>query len=186
MWHAPGLDYKTNTFLIHGLAGFANILCCCLFVCYVLVVGYIFIYKVSAACFTHCTSTPRPPIPLSYSTARVYGNLHSRVRAASQFCHLRVFFLEYSYVMVELIINEYSRVTSRNKSNFDAQLASRGYHTRGRYCTHDSPPKNEVAGDKFIVGANRVLKWVLHFCSHLEFNVMSIFITAEVEISIIQ
>ena len=31
-----------------------------------------------------------------YSTARAYGNLHSRVRAASQFSHSRVFFLEYS------------------------------------------------------------------------------------------
>ena len=35
-------------------------------------------------------------IVISYSTARAYGNLHSRVRAASQFPHSRVFFLEYS------------------------------------------------------------------------------------------
>ena len=31
-----------------------------------------------------------------YSTARAYGNLHSRVRAVSQFPHSRVFFSEYS------------------------------------------------------------------------------------------
>ena len=30
------------------------------------------------------------------STAREYGNLYSQVRAVSQFCHLRVFFSEYS------------------------------------------------------------------------------------------
>ena len=37
-------------------------------------------------------------------------------------------------VLVEIIIDAYSRATIRNASNFNSQLASRGYHTRGRYC----------------------------------------------------
>ena len=52
-----------------------------------------------------------------YSTARAYGNLHSHVRAASQFPHSRVFFLGYSwaFIMHSQILVRILRIHSRVK-----------------------------------------------------------------------
>ena len=56
----------------------------------------------------------------TYSTARAYGNLHSRVRAASQFPHSRIFFLEYSWALImhSQILVRILRVHSRVKRVF--------------------------------------------------------------------
>ena len=43
-------------------------------------------------------------------------------------------FLAIQSVLVQLIINEYSRVTSWNESKFNSRLMSRGYHMHRPYC----------------------------------------------------
>ena len=50
-----------------------------------------------------------------YSTARAYGNLHSRVRAASQFSHSRIFFWN---------IHERFFALANTRKDFTRRLAS--------------------------------------------------------------
>ena len=75
----------------------------------------------------------------TYSTARAYGNLYSRIRTASQFPHSCIFFSEYSWVFIMhlQILVRILRIDSRVKQVIlDLSAATRIYVKKGVvHCT---------------------------------------------------